>query len=68
MTIVRFQHEPMPRFTQIVCDFGNPQCIAESVLWESEVCVSKNYPILLANSKPLSFSTVIFGPAQKRLD
>ena len=28
----------------------------------------ENVRILLANSKPLSFSTLIFGPAQERLD
>jgi len=47
VNISRFQHEPMPRFTQIVYVFGNPQFIAESVLWESEGGVSKTQPILL---------------------
>jgi hypothetical protein len=31
-------------------------------------CVSKKGPILLANYKSLSFSTLMFGPAQERLD
>jgi hypothetical protein len=30
--------------------------------------VSKNGGLLLANSKSLSFSTLIFGQAQERLD
>ena len=32
------------------------------------VVVSKRKVTLLANSKSLSFSTLIFGPAQERLD
>jgi Gpi18-like mannosyltransferase len=43
VNISRFQHELMPRFTQIVYVFSNPQFIAESVLWESEGSVSKNH-------------------------
>jgi hypothetical protein len=32
------------------------------------LCVSKKAKILLANSKSLSFSALIFGKAQERLD
>jgi hypothetical protein len=37
----------------------------QPTLWDR---VSKNLRILLANSKFLSFSILIFGPAQERLD
>jgi hypothetical protein len=45
----------MSRFTQIVYVFGNPQCIAESVCWESEGSVSKTLRILLANPEVPNF-------------
>jgi len=35
--------------------------------WLFVVC-TENGQILLANSKPLSFSALMFGPAQERLD
>jgi hypothetical protein len=41
VNISRFQHEPMPRFTQIISVLGNPQFIAESMLWESEAVSQK---------------------------
>jgi len=44
VNISRSQHEPMPRFTQIIYVFGNLQLIAESVLWESEGYVSQTLP------------------------
>src|SRR5437588_11586247 len=65
MHISRFQHEPMPRFTQIVYVFGNPQCRAESVFWESEGCVSKNHRILLANSNQWYFNGLVKRPCHK---
>jgi hypothetical protein len=67
VNISRFQHEPMPRFTQIVYVFGNPQFIAESVFWESEGGVSQNHPILLANSNQWYFNNLVKNLVIKRL-
>jgi hypothetical protein len=47
----------------VVCMMtGFAACISERLLLE------KNARILLANSKSLSFSTLIFGKAQERLN
>jgi hypothetical protein len=55
VNISRFQHEPMPRFTQIVYVFGNPQFIAESVFWESEGGVSQNHPAVRLTESPVIY-------------
>jgi hypothetical protein len=36
----------MPRFTQIISVLGNPQFIAESMLWESEAVSQKTHPFV----------------------
>jgi hypothetical protein len=46
----------------------NPRTAGFPEEYAKFLAVALYYGILLANSKPLSFSTLIFSPAQERLD
>jgi hypothetical protein len=57
----------MPRFTQTVYVFGNPQFIAESVLLENEGIVSKTQPFsrLYPSQNDLLVDTVKKNPLKQ---